>query len=276
MQSLAGLGRGTIVALAHEFRAPLFALGVALALRLAGVALKRDWLVALACGGGLLAGWWVLTGHGFSADALLAPHSAAGRLILVALAGALVALASAMALAGRGLMPVVLALFTGWWLSGGPHSLAGLERTWPVLTCVALVVWAACRLLEDGDFWRALAAALALCVSLFAVGAGPFWLLLALVPAASLVALAPGGRMPTGALLPAAAGMMAAGSAAVLVAGRLPHEGIGRIDIAAAAPLLVLWLGPRLGRAAPPVASLLAALIAVALATVAGRVLAYS
>jgi hypothetical protein len=114
-----------------------------------------------------------------------------------------------------------------------------------------------------------------LCASLFVLGAGPIWLLLALVPAASLVALAPGARMPAGALLPAAAGMMAAGSAAVLAAGRLPHGGIGRIDIAAAAPLLVLWLGPRLGRAAPPLASLFAGLIALAIATVAGRVLAH-
>lgn len=278
MQSLGGLGRGTIAALGHEFRAPLMALGVALAVRLAGGALKRDWLAALAAGAGLFAGWWwVLTGHGFAPGPLIAPHGIAGRLLLVALAGMAAALASNTALAGRAkLTPVPLALFAGWWLAGAPHSLAALERVWPVAAGVALAVWAACLLLEKGDFWPALAAGLALWASLLAVGAGPAWPLLALVPAAALVALAPGSRLPLGAVLPVAAGMMAAGSAAVLTAGRLPHGGFGRIDIAALTPLFVLWLGPRLGRVAPPLAALLAALIAVALAAAAGRVLAHN
>jgi hypothetical protein len=69
---------------------------------------------------------------------------------------------------------------------------------------------------------------------------------------------------------------MAAASAAVLAAGRLPHGAVGRIDMAAIAPLLVLWLGPRLGRAAPPLAAALSALAAIALATIAGRVLVHN
>jgi hypothetical protein len=68
---------------------------------------------------------------------------------------------------------------------------------------------------------------------------------------------------------------------AVIVLGRLPHLRVGRADVAAAAPLLALWLAPRLtrrlgfaGRAAPASAGVLAALIAVVCTWIAVRVLA--
>jgi hypothetical protein len=54
----------------------------------------------------------------------------------------------------------------------------------------------------------------------------------------------------------------------VLGAGRIAHGGIGRIDLAAAAPLLTLWVAPRVSPRLPQFGGALAAVAAALLSVV--------
>ncbi len=204
----------------------------ALIIRLAG----RRWtmLRPLAATIGTGMGWWVLgTGIG--------PVALPGR----ALPFAALAIAAAW-LKQRGLttpIAVGLALLGGWLEAGMPLSQPSLHHAWASLLAVATLLFLMQHQSQSATKGWIFAAAAIL----------PAGLLLAHAPRTTVLAalcVVVGG---IGALLQTegmdiAVGLVAAGVALAL--GRSPHGGFGGVDAACLAPLLVLWLGPRLRRLA--------------------------
>jgi hypothetical protein len=264
----------------HDYRGPLIALAVALALALAGRFTRSGWLAAAAGGGGVVAGWFALGGRIWvtyarpSVDHLALPAAVA---LLVGLFGERL---------GRNRGPLIALLLTaaviGWWLCGAPRSQAELLPVWPVGLGAALAVVLFGRALagDSAEPMQLALAGLAMALSFHIVALPPIWMQLALVPALAALALLALPAPPGLAALPIAADIAAVAGLAVIDFGRLPHPRVGAVDVAAAAPLLAVWLTPRLagrlglaGRAATAGAGLLAAAAAGGVSWIALRTL---
>jgi hypothetical protein len=257
--------RGALVALWEGFHAPIVAALATLCLILAGRLLRAGFLEAAAGGAGVAAGWYD------------AARSLPDRMALPAVAGLGVALAASAVAPAKARVPalLIIAVIWGWWLGGQPHEEAAVLAHAARLAGVAAAVGLAAYVLTTAG--RAAIAAAALALSLHLVlGAGNhgpgLWTSAALVVMAVAVVLAagPGG---TFVVLPVAADLGAIDAAAVLATGRLARGGFGAVEAAALAPLLALWLEPRLlarlrpaGHMGAPLAAVLAVGLAGALA----------
>lgn len=253
-------------------QAPIVAALVAPAALLAGRLLRLPLLQVAAAGLALATGWVVALG-----GLALAPRLPADRLPLLALAGLAAGVASDLWRGGAGLLVVVLTVAAGWWLAGAPLSEAEAAPLLPRMGSIALAVLLAVRLLRAPPSpWVMPAGVLALWGGLVAAGAPVPWTGLALVPLAATLGQVAGPRGTWSARLPMAAGLAGLAALAVLAAARLPRGGATRIDLAALAPVLAVWLAPRLMSRLPCgggiLAALLAAAVAVGLAWGGGRV----
>jgi hypothetical protein len=266
-------GRGEFLAYGQEFHGPLIALGVALALAVAGRLLKAGLLAAASGGAGVVAGWYVLSSMPFT----WAPRLLPDRLSPLAVGALVLALTAARFALSRGPWPPLLltTLGCGWWLSGGPLTHAALLADWPVAAAVALAIFALGWLCTGpvADPLRPALAAFTLAAALHVVGASWSWTVMALVPACASLAMLAAPRMPALVLLPLAADTAAVGSATDLAVGRLARGEIRAVDVAVLSPLLALWLAPMLvgrlrlaGRAGPVLSAVLAGAIAVGVA----------
>jgi len=266
-------GRGEFLAYGQEFHGPLIALGVAMALAVAGRLLKAGFLAAASGGAGVVAGWYVLSSMPFA----WVPRLLSDRLSVVAAGALLIALTAARFALNRGPWPPLLltALGCGWWLSGAPQTHAALLADWPVGAGVALAVVAVGWLCAEpiADPLRPALAAFTLAASLHVVGASWSWTVMALVPACASLAMLAAPRMPSLVLLPLAADTAAVGSATDLTVGRFARGELRAVDAAVLSPLLALWLAPKLlgrlrlaGRAGPLLALLVAGGVAVGVA----------
>jgi hypothetical protein len=214
-----------------ETRALVAALLVAVAASLLGRTRRARFLVPVAPGLGLLAGWMAVVGFP------IRPAGLVSHLPMIALVATLCQPVAEARTLGRPAWPVaaLLALICAWWLVEAPHLTI---PTWHEgLTMLALVAWitAIAWLATDADPFRVAAASIALSASLHAVGAAAIWSVLALgaAPASLGAAIVRPGSWskapPPLALSTAMAAMAAAGSLAI---GRLPHGRIGPIDVA--------------------------------------------
>jgi hypothetical protein len=266
-------------------RAPILAAVAALAALLAGRLLRVPLLQAAASGVALAVGWIVAFG-----GVAVAPRLPAERLPVLALAGLGAGIAADLWRRG-GLVAVVLAVAAGWWVAGAPRSEAEAAAVLPHMACIALAVLLAVRLLAaPRSPWVIPAAALALWGALLAARAPLPWTGLALVPLAATLGQVSGGQVsgrqvsgrqvsgPRGAWavrLPMAAALAGLAALVVLVPGHALHGGVTRVDLAALAPVVAVWLAPRLMArvrwGGGLLAALLAAAVAVALAWGAGR-----
>lgn len=273
------------------WHAPLLALAVALAARLLGRATGAGRMRGMAAALGILAGWgWLglpgllphllspglLLGLGLPRlvlRAVLSPTGESGRLPGAALA--ILATAAVLPTAGKPgrAAPLLLGAALGWWLAGAPAHGDGLVRGMAVAAATAGGTLLVVRLLADGDAWRGTAAAFALAAAFLAAGAPAHWPATALVAAGALAALLP-GEVPVAMLAPAA-GLVAAAVAAELADGMAARQRPGALDLACLAPLAVLLLAPRLlprlSRAGPALAGILAAAGCAALVWMVGR-----
>ena len=267
-------GRGDFVAALTHDRAPLIGFAVALGLALAARLLRVGWLPVFAAGTGVLAGWYAALGGIW----ITAPHGLPERLPLLAVGEVLIGFATLRLAPRRGWLGLLLAaLASGWWLAGAPRSHAALLAAWPAALGVAAAVLLAGRAVlaqRLGSFSVAVAG-IALAAALHLAAAPALWTTLALVAGFAGLPLAALPGMAGLVLLPLATDIAATAAAADLTAGRLPRGGVSAIDAAAAAPLIVLWLGPALSRrlgqigsAAGPAGPVLAAGAAVGLAWV--------
>jgi hypothetical protein len=261
-------------------RAPILAAVAALAALLAGRLLRLPLLQAAASGLALAVGWIVALG-----GVAVTPRLPAERLPALALAGLGAGVAADLWRRG-GLVAAMLALVAGWWVAGAPRSEAETAAVLPHMACVVLAVLLAVRLLAaPASPWVIPAAALALWGALLAAGAPLPWTSLALVLLAATLGQVSGGQVsggqasgPRGAWavrLPMAAALAGLAALVVLVPGRALHGGVMRVDLAALAPVVAVWLAPRLMSrvrwGGGMLAALLAAAVAVALAWGAGR-----
>jgi hypothetical protein len=257
--------RGALWALWEGFHAPIVAALATLCLILAGRLLRAGFLEALAGGAGVAAGWYK------AGPALPVP------LALPAAAAAVVALVASMVAPARARMPalLIIAAIWAWWLAGQPRGEAAVVAHAAKLAGVAAAAGLAGYLLTTAGRTAIAAAALSLSLHLVLDSGshGPgLWTSAALVVAAVAVVLAAG----TGGVfvvLPVAADLGAMDAAAVLATGRLTRGEVGAVEAAALAPLLALWLEPRLlarlepvGQASAPLAAVLAVGLAGALA----------
>lgn len=263
-----------MAALLSAYAASLAALTVALAGSLACRAKTRNaWLPANAALAAL-AGWALLLPASSLMRAGLAPRT--GPAVLLAPAAASVIGAGLVAWRGGKLgrwMPVLLAVFAGWWLA---LASAGRTEFWRVWFAVALAAVALSRAIA-GQPARGLACALALWGGLELASAPPAWVAAALVAVFAWAGLLLSG---SGAALPSAV-MAALIGGADLAGGRLVR---GRLDgtdlaclVAIAAPLLAgvaeTRIGKRWGRFGPVLVSVAGAAVAVAAMWLLRRVL---
>ncbi|MBL6456452.1 hypothetical protein JMJ55_14045 [Belnapia sp. T6] len=218
--------------------------------------LRRGDLAALGAGLGLALGWVLALGLVTGT-----PRQLPERLPALAIGGALAGLV--LALAGRrGWVAALLAglglLGAGWWLAGGPLTLADLRRAMvPLLAITA--AGAAALLALRGPLGGAAALAL-LAAGLWFFGPPGPWFLLALVGIAAALGAWPGGAWGVAPALPVAIGLAALAAGPILARG-------GTADwLVAAAPFAALWLGPALsgrfgGRAGEPIGWAIAGLL---------------
>jgi hypothetical protein len=201
-------------------------------------------LVPAGLGIGLAAGWMVTAGL-----ITAAPRQMAERLPMLAAGLALLGLVLAGVARGRlawlgGPMALLAVLAGAWWMAGGPETGAGLWRVLPLLLGIA--AFGIALMLRIHGPAEGIHAALALAAGLFAAGAAASLPVLATAAAAAalgaLLARADPGVASRAVLAPALAGL-----AVLPVATR----GAPAFWAAAAAPLLALWLGPRLGAFLP-------------------------
>ena len=226
-------------------RAPIVAAGVALAVWLAGRLLRSARLETAASGLALGAGWAVALG-----GVAVAPHAPAERLPLLAVAA--LAAGVAVDVSGRrwvaALAGLVLPVAAGWWLAGAPRSDPQAAAVLPVMACLTLAMLLAMRLLRAPPGpWSVGTAALALWGALAAAGAPPLWGVLALVPLAASLGQVGAPREAAAVRLPMAAGLVGMAAMASAALGRLGRGGLSRIELAALAPLLAIWVFPWLG-----------------------------
>lgn len=245
------------------WHAPLLALLVALAARLLGHTAGKARLRGTEAAFGLLAGWVLLTTpalHDLTLHAVLAPTSEAGRLPIAALM--ILAASALMPAAGKPgrTIPLLLGALTGWWLAGAPAHGDALVRGMAAAAVCALATLWSLRLLADGDAWRSTAAAIALSAALLAAGAPEHWVEAALVATGAVAALLP--AQAAGMMLASAAGLTSTAVAAELADGMAAHRTPGPTDLACLTPLAVLLVAPRLlprlTRAGPALAGILA------------------
>jgi hypothetical protein len=256
----------SVAALLSAYAAPLLALAVAITgSLLCGAKTRGAWLPANAALAAL-AGWALLLPASSLVRAGLAPRARPEALL--APAAACVIGAALVAWRGGKLgrwMPVLLAVFAGWWLA---RASAGRTEFWRVWVAVALLAAALSRAIA-GQPVRGLACALALWGGLVLAGTAPVWIAAALVAVFVWVGLL---LSRSGAALPSAV-MAALIGGADLAGGRLVR---GRLDatdlaclLAVAAPLIAgaaeARIGKRWGRAGPVLASVAGAAVAVAL-----------
>lgn len=264
----------SVAALLSAYAAPLLAFAVALAGSLLFRTKTRgSWLPAIAALAAL-AGWALLVPVSNLAQAGLSPRG--GPAVLLAPAVAAVIGVGLAAWRGGKLgrwMPVLLALFAGWWLA---RASAGRTEFWRAWFVVALLAGALSRAIA-GQPARGLACALALWGGLVLASAPPVWIAAALVAAFVWAGLLLSG---SGAALPSAA-MAALIGGADLAGGRLVR---GRLDgtdlaclLAVLAPLLAgvaeARIGRRWGRFGAVLAAVAGAAAAVALMWLLRRVL---
>ncbi|WP_203072687.1 hypothetical protein [Falsiroseomonas ponticola] len=210
---------------------------------------RRPALAALAAAAGLLAGWWWTMGLVTASPRQLPerlPLLAAALLLLAALG---IAAARGGRFAGLATMGAG-ALATGWWMAGAPRTGADLAASLHVLAAVTAL---ALLLLRRDAAWSAPAAALVLLAAL----------VLARLPGPGVVlGVAAAGAALGGALAGALAGpaarrapllpaMPLAGGMAALAALPVLARGAAADWAAAAAPVLLLWAAPLLGRVLP-------------------------
>lgn len=257
------IASGDWLALWQVFRAPLLGGALALVLALLGRWRRIAVLLVAAGAAGVFTGW-LLLGSGAAALFSAGPRDLVNRLpVLAAGAGALAILTSWLA-PQRGRLPclVLLAMASGWWLGGGPRSVAALTQV--AVLAAGLVAWhgLAAWQLSRGTPGRLVLAAWTFAMALWVCRAPSAWLLLALTPALASVAilLVPAAELM---LLPLAIDLAAVMAATLLGAGKLPR-GLGTVDVAVAAPVLAVLLAPRL-RISPILAGPVAAAAAVAL-----------
>ncbi|MEJ0045711.1 MAG: hypothetical protein WDN04_06005 [Rhodospirillales bacterium] len=155
------------------------------------------------------------------------------------------------------------ALLQSCWLRGAPLTGAGVANTVPVFLGLLAAAALVRRLAARDAGWTSIAAAAGLSVSLYLSGGAAHWARAALVPACAGAALL---GLPLS-VAPLAQAVVVVTVAAIVASDR------GRfipVDAAAAAPLLVWWLAPRLlprlNRAGPALAGALAATAGVACA----------
>jgi hypothetical protein len=211
----------------------------------------------------MLAGLVVLVGPERALHQALAPHQADSVLLLPAIGGVVAAFAP-------GLTPL-LALAGSWWLLGAPASVHAIAEHILPLALVAAAIWAALRGMERADKLRRVLASLTLVCSAVVAGIGAPWPVLAGIPAAaSLAGMAFGGESAGRGAAPggeggAPAGMLLGGIACLLSLhlGSLPHGGIAAADLAAAAPLFVLFPAGPLARMDPRVGAVLGLVLGV-------------
>lgn len=264
------LHRESLLAIWHLLRAPILAAAVTFACRLLGQRGGRSWLLAAAGAAGVLAGWLGLFGLPPSAHALWDSPAMTNRLRLLALFGVVACAVGSSLLAGRERwLAVVLAVVAGWVLAGMPASRGALLHDGPVLVAAALGIWAVCALVMAGDGWSAVAGAATLLAALAVVSGAPFWMMVALVPLVCALALLPGGTPPA-ALLSVGFGIGLAAAAVILTSGRLRHGGCDSVDAAGLAPLLAVWVQPRLS-ASGGMGALLATIVGVGAAALLSR-----
>lgn len=164
------------------------------------------------------------------------------RLPVLALVAA--GLALPLAWGRRGWLAALLgllgAVFTGWWMAGGPLTEADLVRAAPA--GLALMLLVPLVQIEAAPPWRGVLASVALLAGLLASGIPGPWVMLGLIllSAAFGQQLAGGGAMTDPARLPFAMLL------AALLAGPLLARGSAADWAAALAPLAPLLLGPRL------------------------------
>jgi len=240
------------------YAGPLLAAGLGL---LGGLLCRSKALRALlpAVGAGAaLVGWAVLVPAPVLWRALLAPRFGPELLLAPAAYGLILLLVAAW---WRGRLerwaPIVIAVFAGWWLAGSP---GGRGEFWRVWAATGALAWVLAKLVSGQPF-RGLAAGAALWGGLALTGAPAGWAAAAAVGAGASAGLLAAG---TGAVVPA--GLLAALFAgADLAGGRLVRAGVSAVDLACvaacAAPLLAGVIAPRARRLGPlgPVAAALAA-----------------
>jgi len=236
------------------WRPPVAAIVAGLLLRLLGPA-RAGMAACLAA----LAGWL----------ALVLPASLWPGAPLARLPGAALLLLAFTQLAPRAsrrwawLTLPLYAIVQAWWLRGAPLTGAGIADTVPVFLGLLAAAALARRLAARDTGWTGSAAAAALATSLYYSGGAVHWARAALVPACAALALL---GLPL-AVAPLAQAVVVVAVAAVVASDR------GRfipVDAAAAAPLVVWWLAPRvlprLNRAGPALAGAIAATAGIACA----------
>lgn len=266
-----GIGKADLLGLAQHYHAPLIALAVALAMTILARMARAGLAAMTAVGVAAAAGWFLLGPRVLT----LAPRAPVERLALLAVGVALLT-----ALAGRvwqrsGPWPplVVAAAAGGWWMAGAPLTHAGLIAALPPGALVAALIVAVGWLLlvPAAETMRAFCVSGTLAAALLVTGAPALWVQMALVLAAAALPPVLWARLPQPALLPAATTTGALGGTFLLAQGQLPRGGFRGADAAGLAPLLALWLMPRIalrlrfaGRFAPFLATLVSGAIAVA------------
>lgn len=262
MFAMSDILHGNFGALWQAFQAPLIGALVALAGVLAGRWLR--WPLVLAAAGpiGVCVGWLML-----ARSPVAATGAAAGKLLPIGLAGAVLCPLAARLLPRHGAMIclALLALGGGWWLAGAPRQLANAVAIGFLFALLVLALGLGGRFLARSGPWGLILAAIGLAGALWVAKAPPVWLLLALAPALVSVAVLLAPAATEFLLLPVAIDLLATALALILAAGRLPRLGVNAIDVAALAPFLAALLAPRL-RLSPPLAGIAAASIAIFLA----------
>ena len=264
----------------HQYHGPLIALAVALGLALASRLTRSGWLAAGAGGAGVVAGWFALGGRVWVTYA----RPSVDHLALPAAVALLIGLRAERLGRNRGPLTALLltAAIIGWWLCGAPRSQAELLPVWPIGLGAALAVVLFGRALagDASEPARLALAGLAMAVSFHVVELPPIWMQLALVPALAALAMLALPMPPGLAALPIAADIGTVAALAVIDFGRLSRLRVGAVEVAAAAPLLVVWLTPQLagrlglaGRIATVGAGVLAAAAAAGVSWIALRTL---
>ena len=240
----------------HAYQAPVVAalalLGAAAALRVLRGTAPAAVAPALAAG----VGWLVLLWRP-SPDLLLHPRGWSERLLGVALAATVLALARP-GLGGRVARwtPWLLFVLLGWWLA---TPLGARQEFWRVWLAVAVLAAVLARLVA-GDTARSGAAALALWGSLLLLGS-PVWAAVAAIPCAVAVTAMLSSRLtplPPDAWLPFAAALASAGAAASLAGGFAVRGSVGPLDLAALAPVAAAAMQPVMAQRLPRLGTALA------------------
>ena len=238
----------TLIAI-RAWRPPVAAFIAGLILRFLGRAHAR-----LAGGLAVLAGWIALTW-----PAPIWPASPVGRLPGLALL--LIGYGFVAPRLGRGAIPLFAAA-AAWWLRGAPLGGSELAGIMPVFLGLLVALVVVRRIAAQDAGWTSIAAAASLAASIFLAGGAMHWARAALVPASAGLALL--GLSEAVAPLQLATVLVAAAAITASDRGRFIP-----IDAAAAAPLLVWFLAPRLqprlNQAGPALAGAVAGLCGIAI-----------